>query len=260
MFDPKPDLLIDIGNTRIKYAWCDHLGKLSPVFVLDNHRHANELIQQSATVTAASVNNIDMTKRFETLAKQLKVPYIEITTQPEYQGITCPYEHPNKLGVDRWLCALAIAVQQRCGECAPAVAVIDFGTAANCEFMVAGEYLGGWIAPGFELMRNALVAGTTKVSADERSPQSVEIGTNTEACVNAGCIAMVSGLVRSAKVQLAQHLPDDSLDTEIIATGGTSEALQSLFNAENLPLRIVPDLIFQGMRLFLNQTEKGQAN
>lgn len=251
MFVPKSNLLIDIGNTRVKYTWCDHTGDLSEVFVLSDWDQMKALLKQSTSVTVASVNNEDSTLRIAKLAEKLAVPHQEIKTSATYLGITCPYHNPHKLGVDRWLCALAIAIQQRRETTCQAVAVIDFGTAANCEFIVAGNYIGGWIAPGFELMRSALVAGTTKVSADNHYPESIAIGSDTQACVNAGCLAMISGMVRSAHYQLERQDNLNSSDTEIIVTGGTVDALQPLFRAENLTVRFVPDLIFQGLRLFL---------
>lgn len=259
MSDRKSDLLIDIGNTRIKYAWCDPAGKLGPVVALDSPLEARKLVLQSASVTAASVNNDEIAGLLAGWAGQLNVPFKEIKTSAAYKGIKCPYQHPDKLGIDRWLCALAIAVKQRRGEYCRAIAVIDFGTAANCEFIVEGEYLGGWIAPGFELMRSALVTGTMKVSAGEQLPRSAEIGTDTETCVNAGCLAMVSGMVRSAREQLVS-LTGNLSETEIIVTGGTSEWLLPLLTTENLALRFLPDLIFQGMCLFLNQSGNEQAN
>lgn len=248
---PKPNLLIDIGNTRVKYTWCDRAGELDNVFVISDWNQIKALLEKSASVTVASVSNEAGTRRIAELADRLTVPFQEITTRADYRGVACPYDNPNKLGVDRWLCALAIAFQQRRATTCQAVAVIDFGTAANCEFIVAGSYIGGWIAPGFELMRSALVAGTTKVSANNQYPDSIVIGSDTQACVNAGCLAMLSGMIRSARYQLEQQANLDPTDTEIIVTGGTVDALQPLLHAENLTVRFIPNLIFQGLRLFL---------
>ena len=42
--------------------------------------------------------------------------------------------------------------------------VMDVGTAITVDFVVDGQHLGGWIVPGFQVMRNALVASTKKCS------------------------------------------------------------------------------------------------
>lgn len=254
MFERKNDLLIDIGNTRTKYLWCDNANQLGDLQVLESWNHAESLLKQSASVTVASVNDNKLVKRLFVLANELQVPFQEINTTQTVNDIQCPYLQPEKLGVDRWLCGVAIAHQQLHGAISPAVAVIDVGTAANCEFIILGEYKGGWIAPGFELMRRALVAGTTMVNADNQLPEKVGIGTDTEECVNAGCLAMISGLAHSARAQLLQQTDVTADMVEIILTGGTAIALKKQMMAENMTLRVMPDLVFQGMRLFLQQT------
>lgn len=230
-------LLVDIGNTRTKYAYCSEEGNLSAVSILSGDIHS--LLENCQTVLVASVNNLMQVERFEAAARETGVAFQHIETSRSAFDVDCPYQRYEKLGVDRWLCALAVAKRTN-----KAVAIIDAGTAATCDFVFEGKYLGGWIAPGFQLMRNSLVTNTAKVTADEHFPQRLEIGIDTEQCVNAGCLAMLNGFVEQAE----QKVKFLSSDYSLIISGGSAEMLA---NSISNNFTIEQDLVFQGLRLYL---------
>lgn len=230
-------LLVDIGNTRTKYVFCDKEGHLSEVSILQGD--IEPLIKKCQKVLVASVNNPEEVQRFDLVAKHLEVAFQTIETTANAFGVKCPYQQYHKLGVDRWLCALAVAKRTQ-----KAVAIIDAGTAATCDFVFEGKYLGGWIAPGFQLMRNALVSNTANVTADNMFPNALEIGTDTEECVNAGCLAMLSGFIEQAEQKIASL----STDYTLIISGGSADMLAKMTKNQ---YSIEHDLVFQGLKLYL---------
>ena len=80
-------------------------------------------------------------------------------------GVTCGYEDPSRLGVDRWLAMLA--ARQLSNR--PFI-VFGLGTAGTADFVDGdGVHKGGFIVPGLRLMTEALFAGTADVHVDVRS-------------------------------------------------------------------------------------------
>lgn len=232
-------LLFDFGNTRIKYSWLDGEEKLHPSKVIDEKDIKEFLFSNVDNVLIASVGQPSGVTKVNRICQELQIKCSEIKTQPEAFRIKTPYENVQTLGVDRWLVALAVATRSD-----KATAIIDAGTAVTCEFVHNREYLGGWIAPGFSLMRDSLVNNTQGVFANTQFPNDLVIGTNTEDCVNQGCLAMVKGFVREAEFLLSSL----SKDYEIIVSGGAAVLLDT---DQNNSITIEQDLVFKGLKLFL---------
>lgn len=238
MLEPRNCLLVDIGNTRTKYVFADNHNQLTDLSYINKKEDIPSLLSHCSRVVLASVNNEAAFLSWQSESEKRGVPLTRVKTQAEAFGIRCPYQTPAKLGVDRWLCALAVAKRTT-----KAVAIIDVGTAATCDFVFNGEYLGGWIAPGFDLMRLSLVQNTANVSADDVFPETIEIGEDTEACVNGGCLAMLSGFIVEAEKKIAAL----SSNYELVLTGGGAQML-----AEISPeyAKVEDNLLFKGLALF----------
>ena len=138
-------VLVDIGNTRIKWATLS-AGKLvrrgSAV-----HRDsldaavaafAAELPARSRIV-AANVAGERMAARLATLVAQRPGTTLTfVATAAEQFGVRCAYEEPSRLGVDRWVAVLAAYHAARGAACA-----IDAGTAVTFDAVdSAGTHLG----------------------------------------------------------------------------------------------------------------------
>lgn len=239
MSDQPDYLLVDIGNSRIKYALvkagqtefqvhsCVHVGDLSSV------------IQQAQKVLVASVGKIALTDELQSICAQYQRSCQLLNTQAQQFGIRCAYENFATLGVDRWLAILAARLLTD-----KAVAVIDLGTANTCDIIIGDQHLGGWIAPGFTMMKQALISNTQKVFADQQMAQQLSLGRSTPNCVNMGCLAALQGFVAMADQYLANH----SKDYQILVTGGD----QGLVSAINHPdLNYFPNLVLVGLSRFL---------
>ena len=103
-----------------------------------------------------------------------------------------------------------------------------------------GQHLGGWIIPGFQVMRNALVASTKKVFANDEIPTTFSVGTDTEDCVATGCHAALYGVYLSA----VDYISSKQTEFDIILGGGDKKVFAFLKSADNMRLA---HLVMQGL-------------
>lgn len=239
MSKPISYLLLDIGNSRTKYGVFDGKNTGFQINTVGDHNHLKNLIKSSQNVLLSSVGHQDQVTDIRIICEDVGIQLFEAKTEAQSLGIRCAYSHPQNLGVDRWLAILAA----REHTLLP-VAVIDLGTAATCDIVISNQHKGGWIAPGFELMRSALINNTQNVFADSLTPDTLLLGNATPDCVNMGCLASIQGLVHSA-----QHiLKSQSDDYLILVTGGNQSLIRNMA-LENLVFK--ENLVLQGLTLFI---------
>ncbi len=133
----------------------------------------------------------------------------------EYRGATT-------LGEDRIANVLAVAEMAS----RPVVAV-DMGTAVTFDVVCPGpQFMGGIIAPGLQMMADALHGGTSLLPALKMVGVPVRrIGGNTEDAMQAGVWLAFCGMVRETLQSLAQEL---GARPYVVATGGNAAAALSL--------------------------------
>src|SRR5258708_32445516 len=160
-------LVIDVGNTRLKWAWLTSTGLSDQQAVV--HRDAKPGIwttalfesgQRPNRVLVSKVAGPVMAKALTRLAKKVFRVKIEfVTASPEYHGLTNGYLDPSLLGADRWLALIGAWTKARSTLC-----VVDAGTAVKVDSVDAnGQHLGGRIAPGIPMMREALMNKTSDI-------------------------------------------------------------------------------------------------
>lgn len=162
-------------------------------------------------------------------------------TTPKLAGVTCGYDDPTRLGVDRWL---ALVAAWNAGR--RAVAVVDLGTAATLDFVTAdGRHQGGYIVPGLGLMAAALARETAGVRVAGDLAPDLSPGRNTAQAVRRGSTAMLLDFIAASVGRFADARADSP---EVFLTGGDAELL-----AGRLPfaLRVEPDLVLDGLDLAL---------
>ncbi|XQW84877.1 type III pantothenate kinase [Thalassotalea piscium] len=236
-------ILIDIGNTRSKYVIVEN-NQRSAIAYCDNELlNDNWLAQhfaQAAEIILANVNNDKFTKLIRQWAENKGIQFQLLATSPQAFGVTCAYDEPNKLGVDRWLGILAANLLYPNKACV----VVDAGTATTIDAISPeGQHLGGWIFPGIDMLYRSLVDNTQKIIADKCYQPSIALGKNTSECVNNGSWAITLGAI---ELQL-NHMKKSYENFEIIITGGNSHEISSQLSAIN---HVIDDLIFIGMQRF----------
>lgn len=239
-------LLVDLGGTRLKWSLLAD-GELTPM----DSAHWRERgmpatleavwasLPRPEEVLVASVSEAEATRAVELWCERhwaLSPAAVKVAMQAA--GVRNRYAQPERLGVDRWLAA--IGAYHRCGS---AVCVVDAGTGVTVDAVSPeGEYLGGVIAPGFALMRQALSLRTRAAVPSDTGARGV-FGKTTADCVSAGCALAVAGLVERALEEVRGGL---GAGTPCVLTGGDAEHLRPLLRTT---VDHVPDLVLRGMAL-----------
>ncbi|MFT4809556.1 MAG: type III pantothenate kinase [Paraglaciecola sp.] len=228
-------LLIDIGNTQIKYVMANDISDLSDVKRCPDFEDLISHISLVSEVLVSSVGHLSLLVELERLCERFNKPCKIIHTEAETLDIQCAYEKFQTLGVDRWLAILAAREITQLP-----VAVIDLGTANTCDIVVNNKHMGGWIAPGFSIMRESLLSNTQQVFADNSLPHILDIGDTTENCVSYGCLASQAGFVMIAE----QYLNNKYEDYFVLVTGGGQHSLNLKDNKKILSF---PNLVLRGL-------------
>lgn len=214
---------VDIGNTRIKAAAfeADEL-KPWPTLLTQAPDFEAWSALGSAAVDAVLVSNVGGRAVGEAVSGALKnltgCEAMTVKVLNPLAAFTTAYDNPAKLGVDRWLAALAGWMQHR-----QAVCVVDAGTAMTVDVVSnSGEHLGGMIAPGMALMQQALTKGTANLESD-KLVHVAEFATNTNDAIALGCESAARGLLHITQARLKRVLNSD--DCHWVFTGGGAAAL-----------------------------------
>lgn len=239
----KKILECDIGNSRCKWRVIG-----SDLAVVSSGVFAHSLgftslpdLNGVARVRVANVAGTAVLDDFcaHTVSHKLIPEFARSTEQAA--GVVNTYNDPGRLGVDRWLEAIAAYK-----ECQGAAIVIDVGSALNIELVSGrGEYLGGYIVPGAEMMKRSLLSGTGQVRFDKDDDPSLGFGQSTQAAVSGGVLA---ALVGASRVAIEQAIVLMGSDLSVFVTGGGGATVVP-YLGHNVIER--PDLVLDGLRWVL---------
>lgn len=248
---PEVNLLaVSVGNTRTRVgAFVE--GQLAETATFENQKNAKitDAIDRAyaplrerddAAILLSSVNDHAADPVQQTLTNHLgrvvrrverDLP-IPVGRQLDPEALT---------GEDRLLnaCAAFDVLKQAC-------VVVDAGTAITVDFVDgAGTFHGGAIAPGGQLMLDALHQRTAQLPEVEFGKPGEVIGHNTTEAMKAGVFFGLRGLVRELVEQFAEAAGQFPT---VVATGGDGALL---FKDYDLVDRVVPDLTLMGLAVTL---------
>lgn len=216
-------LAIDVGNTNVKCGLWDGSGwrairraQTLPDDLADDYAVFMLDMVRGETVSAVAISSVvpSLTAAFSELARRHLGIEPFIVSAKVRTGLQNALDQPEQVGADRLANAAATAVLYG----SPAIAV-DLGTATKFEVIGrGGVYLGGAIAPGIAVARDALVSRTALVDTAEIAPPPNPIGTNTAHAFQSGMfwgyVALVESMIRRIKEELSEE------DIYVVATGG----------------------------------------
>ncbi len=235
-------LVIDIGNTRTKWAIADAAGRLqeSEVCLNTELAKANFPIAQATKVLVANVAGEVMAQQLSQLLSPLPVHFV--TAKPQSYGIKNAYA--TNLGVDRW--AALVAAWHRTKH---ATVVVNAGTAITIDTLADGVFLGGTIMPGLHLLRASLSENTAQLNVGEGA--YAEFPINTPDAIETGCLNAVVGAIHLMQKRLEKRsgwLP------KLVMTGGDARHIAHALNAQaantgTKQVIIIENLVLQGLVL-----------
>lgn len=243
-------LLVDIGNTRIKWARFDgrRLGPLHAAVhsgwgVADYTRRVIGSVRDLERIVVASVAGDKVNRRIRMAARRAQAPSPElVVSQRRGGGVTTGYLEPWRLGVDRFVASIgAHRIARR-----RAVIVVGVGTAMTVDLVDAhGRHRGGAIIPAPTLMVATLLSNTDGIRRRAQGgPQGGNglFGRSTRAALIQGSRYAAAALIDRAVVEACALLGGRA--PLVILTGGGAPAVEPLMRSRCVS---IPDLVLQGL-------------
>ncbi|WP_420994132.1 type III pantothenate kinase [Cupriavidus sp. 30B13] len=272
---PAPRLLVDIGNTRLKWAWCAQALPAAGAAAAEGPlptpwQHAGAaahgepavlLAQWGALRDAAAgarpqvwVSNVAGAEVAASLQAALDTVFgagtgvTWVRSAPRFGGLVNGYRDPGQLGVDRWTGSIGARRYRPQG----ALLIVTAGTATTLDVVSAQDrFEGGLILPGMDLMLGALARNTAQLPALAAGDAGLSApwADNTRDAIAAGCLAAQAGAVERTWRALAARGP-----ARCLLSGG---ARHILANALSMPFEQHDNLVLLGLHVMAAQGGAG---
>lgn len=240
-------LLIDAGNTRLKWATANARGPI---------RVAGEIATKDAT--PAWVRKFVRQFADQQIVLASVVPKVTrafarsggqrihlVTGASPALGLRFDYPKPAELGADR----LAAAVAAHAAGVFPVI-VVNCGTATAFTVLdQEGTLCGGAIAPGLHTQLAALLGATAQLPATALRPPRRYLARSTQEAIRTGVLLNFQGGVKEILQHLADELPGPWVPN-ILLTGGHARHLAQATGATLRPLLVFEGLRIMGVRTF----------
>jgi type III pantothenate kinase len=236
-------LLIDLGNTRLKWAqqtagdWRTDAAVLAGYDVVSLLDKAWRVLPAPEQIVISSVSSPETLKTVTCWIERnwSIAPHI-LHAQAEQLGVKSRYTDPATLGVDRWAALIAVR-----GLTSSPACIIDCGTAVTVDALSAdGEFLGGVIFPGLHLLRSSLTRGTQGIKVTDGNETEC-LARSTADGVAAGALF---GLVGALEHLIQEYRKTLGEGMQVFLTGGDAPRL-----APRLKEAVIqtPDLVLKGL-------------
>ncbi len=235
-------LVIDIGNTRTKWALAGDDGRLSEFEVCMNANiAASNLSAASQKADRALIANVAgeaLAQQIAQLLMPLEVSFVSASAQAG--GVTNGYAKPEKLGADRWAALVAAWHINK----HPSL-VVNAGTAVTIDALDSkGAFLGGCIMPGLRVMHESLSNNAAQLKMGEGISQNFPI--NTQDAIATGSLNAVAGAIGIMLKRLEKQcgwLP------KLILSGGDANKIADALKLNLKQVIITENIVLQGLVL-----------
>jgi type III pantothenate kinase len=233
-------LAIDAGNTRIK--WGLHDGQQ---WLQRGHIAHNEIAQLPALIATPAdriiISNVAGPAIATAIAQAFHDRTMHIVRATEQQlGVSNGYDTAAQLGSDRWA---ALIAAHRLG--AGTAIIATAGTALTVDTLHDGQFLGGIIVPGYQLMLTALTDNTAQLAT---TPGAFNpLPTNTADAIASGCRLALIGAIERMAATLQQRTQQP---VHVWLNGGDA---QILIPHLSLPVRLEDNLVLIGLNIIAQE-------
>lgn len=250
-------LLVDIGNTRIKWARLEagrmRKGRAAAYAAWTSRDYARRVIGARNGITRVLVSSVAGAKAGRALAAAARRAgtRCEFVSVPRRGGgITVGYLEPWRLGVDRFVAAVGAH------SLFPGIPlwVVGVGTAMTLDLICAdGRHKGGVIVPAPALMVDTLLkrtAGIRQRAAGGRATSTGLLARATRAAVHQGARYAAAALIDRAVAEGRKLLGKPPF---VVLTGGESPPVRSLLDSRAVG---IPDLVLKGLAVLALEERK----
>lgn len=242
-------LALDIGNTRLKWAQYEAARPGAKLLAQGAEFLENiDKLAEGAWARLAAPQKMlgcvvagDAVKRRVQEQMELwDVPAQWVVASEAEAGLTNGYDHPTRLGADRWVAMIGAYHHMLAQGPARPMVVVMVGTAVTVEAVDAsGKFLGGLILPGHGIMLRALESGTAGLHVPTGEVR--EFPTNTSDALTSGGTYAIAGAVE----RMIQHVRRRcGAEPACLMTGGAGWKMAP---SMSVPFELVDSLIFDGL-------------
>jgi type III pantothenate kinase len=247
-------LLLDIGNTRIKWG-ISQAGCISKTgHIAQSHVKEQGLAALTSKLPADVDTALASNTAGATFATRLSgvvgahcgcdVHFAHVEKQA--YGVTNSYRVPRRMGVDRW-----VAMIGAWAELEKSCVIVDAGTAVTIDVLDGdGKHLGGEILPGYMLMTSVLAQETSDLpELAGRAPNAnaaldIFASDTKRAIQNGAWNAVIGAVARAMNVLKANRYRP-----QLVLTGGDASRMLDALGETALHR---PHLVLQGLARMLD--------
>jgi type III pantothenate kinase len=236
-------IVVDVGNTRVKWGLCSSAQVWSIAALpaddaeaWSKQWHEWKLQRPQEWI----VSGVHPQRRDELVAwLERRECAVHVLTSYKQLPIPVELEHPEKVGIDRLLNAVAANLRRQ--ENVAAI-LVDAGSAVTVDYIDgAGAFRGGAIFPGFRVMAQALHDHTALLPLVEMDEAILPPGTSTIPAIQAGVYHAVLGGIERLIVEYQHRYP---AAFEIFLTGGDAKHLAARLHH---PVHLWPEMTLEGI-------------
>ncbi|MFN7087463.1 MAG: type III pantothenate kinase [Burkholderiales bacterium] len=231
-------LAIDAGNSRIKWGWFEQgrwsgrawlataeAGKLGAALAAPA---PDKIVVSNVAGSAVGTAIAAALAQFATQPRWIR-------SEPRQGGVTSGYRDPAQLGCDRWA-ALIGAWHLFRGPCV----VVNAGTTMTVDALSdEGVFVGGFIVPGVELMRDSLARHTAQLERQEG--RFAYFPDSTADAIISGVINALAGAIERMRHYLEQTGQPAPL---IVLSGGDAALIAPQLGTR---VEVVDNLVLEGL-------------
>jgi type III pantothenate kinase len=245
------NLLVDLGNARIKWARAQP-GSWQAAGTLLHDKSIDQLFDNlwadvpvPQKIVVACVANPKVLQAMDRwVLRHWSLQAHVVKAQRELLGVKNHYREPATLGADRWVALIAAHRMST-----RSLSVVDCGTAVTIDALSAqGDFLGGVILPGLQLLRSSLVGATHEIREIKGNDTSC-LGLSTADAVTGGSAFGLAGAIERILSEQAKQLGKDA---RVLITGGDATRVLPRLRVET-PVEHVPDLVLRGLALIAEE-------
>jgi len=249
-------LLIDAGNTRIKWALVEtrsasQLGGWSQFDTLTHEEFAQRpSVWTGHKLERIVISNVAGAAVKTQLTEALQSQQVSIewfASEVKLAGLVNRYKNPGQLGSDRFATAIAAHALYPNQN----LIVATCGTATTIDAVTAqGEFIGGMIAPGLLLMAQSLAQKTAQLPELQQTSaeaMTAQFADHTQGAIIAGCLAAQAGAIEYAIRNFSQMAQLDLQEQPLcLLSGGAAKYIAPNLK---LPHQLIDHLVLIGLQV-----------